>query len=171
MNEDVDQYQITGTIKIPIFYGGLNWSNIRKAQEINTRDKYLIIDSKRQLKKFVKTTYANYKSSLLKISSTKEQVRANQIALEGVKQEFQLGTRTTLDILDAEQENLDARVALVRAENNSNISMFLLSFYLGNLSPHNLSLKVDPYDPKINYNRVKNTRIGLKRIQVIGNDD
>ena len=171
MNENVDQYQITGTIKIPIFYGGLNWSNIRKAQEINTRDKYLIIDSKRQLKKFVKTTYANYKSSLLKISSTKEQVRANQIALEGVKQEFQLGTRTTLDILDAEQENLDARVALVRAENNSNISMFLLSFYLGNLSPHNLSLKVDPYDPKINYNSVKNTRIGLKRIQVIGNDD
>ena len=131
----------------------------------------MLSEQKLQLKKFVKTTYANYKSSLLKISSTKEQVRANQIALEGVKQEFQLGTRTTLDILDAEQENLDARVALIRAENNSNISMFLLSFYLGNLSPHNLSLMVDPYDPKINYNRVKNTRIGLKRIQVIGNDD
>ena len=171
MNEDVDQYQITGTIKIPIFYGGLNWSKIRRAQEINARDKYLIIDSKRQLKKFVKTAYANYKSSLLRISSTKDQVRANEIALEGVKQEFQLGTRTTLDILDAEQENLDAMVALVRAENDSNISMFLLSFYLGNLLPESLSLTAESYNPKINYNRVKNTRIGLKRIQVIGNDD
>ena len=171
MSDDIDQYQITGQVKIPIFYGGLNWSNIRKAQEINSRDKYLIIDGKRKIRGFVKKSFAEYNASKLRISATEKQTQATDIALEGVKQEFQLGTRTTLDILDAEQEYLDARVSLVTAKNDSNISLFRLSYYLGTLTPENLNMDIIKYDPNKNYKRVKTNKIGPNRIKVIGNVD
>ena len=171
MSDDIDQYQITGQVKIPIFYGGLNWSNIRKAQEINSRDKYLIIDGKRKIRGFVKKSFAEYNASKLRISATEKQTQATDIALEGVKQEFQLGTRTTLDILDAEQEYLDARVSLVTAKNDSNISLFRLSYYLGTLTPENLNMDIIKYDPNKNYKRVKTIKIGPNRIKVIGNVD
>ena len=171
MSEDIDQYQITGQIKIPIFYGGLNWSNIRKAQEINSRDKYLIIDGKRKIRSYVKKSFAEYNASKLRISATEKQAQATEIALEGVKQEFQLGTRTTLDILDAEQEYLDARVSFVTAKNESNISLFQLFYYLGTLTPENLNMDIKKYDPNKNYKRVRTIKIGPNRIKVIGNVD
>ena len=171
MSEDIDQYQITGQIKIPIFYGGLNWSNIRKAQEINSRDKYLIIDGKRKIRSYVKKSFAEYNASKLRISATEKQAQATEIALEGVKQEFQLGTRTTLDILDAEQEYLDARVSFVTAKNDSNISLFQLFYYLGTLTPENLNMDIKKYDPNKNYKRVRTIKIGPNRIKVIGNVD
>ena len=171
MSEDIDQYQITGQIKIPIFYGGLNWSNIRKAQEINSRDKYLIIDGKRKIRSYVKKSFAEYNASKLRISATEKQAQATEIALEGVKQEFQLGTRTTLDILDAEQEYLDARVSFVTAKNDSNISLFQLFYYLGTLTPENLNMNIKKYDPNKNYKRVRTIKIGPNRIKVIGNVD
>ena len=171
MSEDIDQYQITGQIKIPIFYGGLNWSNIRKAQEINSRDKYLIIDGKRKIRSYVKKSFAEYNASKLRISATEKQAQATEIALEGVKQEFQLGTRTTLDILDAEQEYLDARVSFVTAKNDSNTSLFQLFYYLGTLTPENLNMNIKKYDPNKNYKRVRTIKIGPNRIKVIGNVD
>ena len=171
MSEDIDQYQFTGQIKIPIFYGGLNWSNIRKAQEINSRDKYLIIDGKRKIRSYVKKSFAEYNASKLRISATEKQAQATEIALEGVKQEFQLGTRTTLDILDAEQEYLDARVSFVTAKNDSNISLFQLFYYLGTLTPENLNMNIKKYDPNKNYKRVRTIKIGPNRIKVIGNVD
>ena len=171
MSEDIDQYQITGQLKIPIFYGGLNWSNIRKAQEINSRDKYLILDGKRKIRGFVKKSFAEYNASKLRISATEKQAQATEIALEGVKQEFQLGTRTTLDILDAEQEYLDARVSFVTAKNDSNTSLFQLYYYLGKLNPENLNMNIKKYDPNKNYKRVKTIKIGPNRIKVIGNVD
>ena len=171
MSEDIDQYQITGQIKIPIFYGGLYWSNIRKAQEINSRDKYLIIDGKRKIRSYVKKSFAEYNASKLRISATEKQAQATEIALEGVKQEFQLGTRTTLDILDAEQEYLDARVSFVTAKNDSNTSLFQLFYYLGTLTPENLNMDIKKYDPNKNYKRVRTIKIGPNRIKVIGNVD
>ena len=161
MSDDINQYQITGQIKIPIFYGGLNWSNIRKAQEINSRDKYLIIDGKRKIRGFVKKSFAEYNASKLRISATEKQTQATDIALEGVKQEFQLGTRTTLDILDAEQEYLDARVSLVTAKNDSNISLFQLSYYLGTLTPENLNMDIIKYDPNKNYKELRQLKLAL----------
>jgi TolC family type I secretion outer membrane protein len=111
-----DSYQITGSVSMPLFAGGLNWSNIRKAQELNNKDRYFLVESKRLIKKEIKTAFAEYESSLSRIISTQKQVDANEIALEGVKIEFELGTRTNLDVLDAERERLDSQVSLINAK-------------------------------------------------------
>ena len=118
-----------------------------------------------------KKSFAEYNASKLRISATEKQAQATEIALEGVKQEFQLGTRTTLDILDAEQEYLDARVSFVTAKNDSNTSLFQLFYYLGTLTPENLNMDIKKYDPNKNYKRVRTIKIGPNRIKVIGNVD
>ena len=166
-----DSYQVTGSVSMPIFVGGLNWSNIRKAQEINNRDKYFVVESKRRLKKQIKTAFAQYTSSLSKIESTLKQVEANKIALEGVKIEFELGTRTNLDVLDAEREYLDSQVSLISARNDSMLSRFFLLLNIGELTPKKLSLSVDTYNPIKNYNKVHNFKLGWKRFKDIKNVD
>ena len=154
-----------------IFSGGLNWSNIRKAQETNIRDKFQLIEAKRYVNQEVKSAFAQYNSSLIKVNSSKKQFEANQIALEGVKEEFELGTRTNLDVLDAEQEFLDSQVSMISSENNSKLSMFYLLLSIGSLSPEELSLPISKYDPNENYNKVKNIKLGWKRFKDIKNLD
>ena len=168
---DGDAYQLMGVVSMPIFSGGLNWSNIRKAQEINIRDKFQLIEAKRYVNQEVKSAFAQYNSSLIKVNSSKKQFEANQIALEGVKEEFELGTRTNLDVLDAEQEFLDSQVSMISSENNSKLSMFYLLLSIGSLSPEELSLPISKYDPNENYNKVKNIKLGWKRFKDIKNLD
>ena len=170
-SSDGDAYQLMGVVSMPIFSGGLNWSNIRKAQEINIRDKFQLIEAKRFVNQEVKSAFAQYNSSLIKVNSSKKQFEANQIALEGVKEEFELGTRTNLDVLDAEQEFLDSQVSMISSENNSKLSMFYLLLSIGSLSPEELSLPISKYDPNENYNKVKNIKFGWKRFKDIKNLD
>ena len=168
---DGDAYQLMGVLSMPIFSGGLNWSNIRKAQEINIRDKFQLTEAKRFVIQEVKSAFAQYNASLIKVNSSKKQFEANKIALEGVKEEFELGTRTNLDVLDAEQEFLDSQVSMISSENNSKLSMFYLLLSIGSLNPDVLSLPVSKYDPNFNYNKVKNIKLGWKRFKDIKNLD
>ena len=170
-NMDGDAYQLMGVLSMPIFSGGLNWSNIRKAQEINIRDKFQLTEARRFVIQEVKSAFAQYNSSLIKVNSSKKQFEANKIALEGVKEEFELGTRTNLDVLDAEQEFLDSQVSMISSENNSKLSMFYLLLSVGSLNPDVLSLPVSKYDSNLNYNKVKNIKIGWKRFKDIKNLD
>jgi outer membrane protein len=170
-NMDGDAYQLMGVLSMPIFSGGLNWSNIRKAQEINVRDKFQLVEARRFVTQEVKSAFSQYNSSLIKVNSSKKQFEANKIALEGVKEEFELGTRTNLDVLDAEQEFLDSQVSMISSENNSKLSMFYLLLSVGSLNPDTLSLPVSKYDPNLNYNKVKNIKLGWKRFKDIKNLD
>ena len=170
-NTDGDAYQLMGVLSMPIFSGGLNWSNIRKAQEINIRDKFQLVEARRFVSQEVKSAFAQYNSSLIKVNSSKKQFEANKIALEGVKEEFELGTRTNLDVLDAEQEFLDSQVSMISSENNSKLSMFYLLLSIGSLNHDVLSLSASKYDPNLNYTKVKNIKLGWKRFKDIKNLD
>ena len=124
--------------------------------------------------KLSKNTIKKINTEVDKITSKKNLLKkldySNKLVGQ-VKQEFQLGTRTTLDILDAEQEFLDARVSSVKAINESNISLFQLLYYLGKLTPENINIEFRKYDPNKNYKRVKTIKIGPNRNKVIGNLD
>ena len=92
--------------------------------------------------------------------SFEEQVRANEIALDGVRQEQEVGARTILDVLDAQQEVLNAQVSLVSSQTDSVVAEFRLLAAVGNLTAAYLSLPVDYYDPKAHYEAVRNKFIG-----------
>ena len=89
------------------------------------------------------------------IESRQSQVRSSEIALEGVRQEALVGSRTTLDTLDSEQELLDARVQLVRAQRDEMVAAFSVLSATGQLSARRLGLKVPFYDQEKHYKQVR----------------
>jgi len=87
-------------------------------------------------------------------------VRATDIALEGVRQEQSVGARTVLDVLDAEQESLNAKVNLVTAQTNLVIARYQVLQAIGRMNAKDLALNVPLYDPAQHYNDVRNKWIG-----------
>ena len=95
-----------------------------------------------------------------RIESDQAQVRANKIALDGVKEEEQVGQRTILDVLDAEQEFLDAQVTLVSSKRDKVVASYSLLTAIGRLNASFLQLPVEKYDATAHYNRVKHKLFG-----------
>lgn len=101
-----------------------------------------------------------HKSTRAAIESRKVAVDAAEVALDGVRQELVVGSRTTLDVLDAEQELLDTKVALIRAIRDESVATFQLMAAIGKLTAKDLALPVKIYDVEQNYNKVHNKLLG-----------
>ena len=108
----------------------------------------------------VTQAWATLNSATEQIRANVDQVRAAEVALDGVQQEAEVGARTVLDVLDAEQELLNAQVALVRSERDEFVAGFDLRVALGRLSAEQLGLPVAAYDPTANYQAVRNKLFG-----------
>ena len=141
-----DSTSIVGQISVPLFTGGLNRSRVRAAiaQEEQSRQQVLL--ARRQVTEGVTNSWNAYSTSLAVIESSRQAVRANEIALDGVEQEAYVGLRTTLDVLDAEQELLASRLTLVTAERDSFVAGYRLLQAMGLLSAERMGLNVDLYD-------------------------
>ncbi|MBM3520461.1 MAG: branched-chain amino acid aminotransferase, partial [Alphaproteobacteria bacterium] len=94
------------------------------------------------------------------IAAANDQVKAAKLALDGVRQEFAAGTRTTLDVLDAQAVVVSARTNLVNAQRNQVIAVYQLLAAIGHLTARDLALDVPYYDADENYRRVRNKIIG-----------
>jgi outer membrane protein len=149
-----DSATISGTVTIPLYQSGAEYSAIRQARQSNSADRIRIAEAERQIREAVAVAWDALKSTQSVITSSEEQVRANEIAFEGVQQEAQVGSRTTLDVLNAEQELLDSRVTLVRAQRDEQVAAYQLLAAIGELTAEDLGLPVDYYDPGRNYRRV-----------------
>jgi outer membrane protein len=89
-------------------------------------------------------------------------VKAAESALNGVRDEARVGQRTTYDVLNAEQELVNARVAVVTAERDRVVASYTLLAAVGRLSPEVLGLKVETYDPTVHYQQVRDAWVGLR---------
>ncbi|MEM9750209.1 MAG: TolC family outer membrane protein [Pseudomonadota bacterium] len=160
-NSVSDRTALIGQLSVPIFQGGVNHSNVRQAKQQNSRDRMQIVAADRDVEEQVRNAWENLAAARAAILSSKEQVRANEIAFEGVEQEAQVGSRTTLDVLDAEQELLDSRVQLVQVERDEYVAGFALVSAIGGLTAGGLGLDVDLYDPTRNTQRAKRRWVGF----------
>lgn len=142
-------------INIPLYQGGAEYSDVRRAKQIRSQRMLEIRSAQRQVAELARAAFETYRAAGSSIESNRAQVRANEIALEGVRQEAAVGSRTTLDVLDAEQELLDARVNLVRAERDEYVAGFALLSAVGRLNAVSLDLPVERYDPREYYRSVK----------------
>ncbi|WP_417477777.1 TolC family outer membrane protein [Maricaulis sp.] len=144
--DERDSTSIVGQVSVPLFTGGLNRSRVRAAiaQEDQTRQQTLL--ARRQVTEGVTNTWNAYITSQAVIESSRQAVRANEIALDGVEQEAYVGLRTTLDVLDAEQELLASRLLLVTAERDSDVAGYRLLQAMGLLSADRMGLNVEIYD-------------------------
>lgn len=156
-----EQSSILGVLTIPLYQGGDEYSRVREAKEINNRSRLEVMSTLREVDERVRVAWDQLRSTRASIVSTKEGVNASAIALEGVRQESEVGARTTLDVLDAEQEYLNARVSLVSAERDLTVAEYGLLAAMGLLTARNLELPVEYYDPAVNYGEVRDKWIGF----------
>jgi outer membrane protein len=133
-------------INIPIYQAGAVSARVRAAKEEANRRRILVESARRSVVDTSARAYEAWTTAVARATSLSAEVDSAQIALEGVEQEATVGARTVLDVLDAEQELLDAQVGLVRAERDAFVSSYQLLVSLGRLTAASLTLPVDVYD-------------------------
>ncbi len=116
-----------------------------------------------EVERGVGDAYAILRASYAQRSASEEQVRAARVAFRGVREEAKLGARTTLDVLDAEQELLDAEANLISAQTDVYIAAYAVLASLGQLTARDLNLGVQTYDPTAYYNLVKSAPVPLSK--------
>ncbi|SLN77255.1 TolC family outer membrane protein [Oceanibacterium hippocampi] len=158
--EQSDSAQLLARLSVPLYQSGSVYSRVRQRRQVNSQRKVQISEAERQVTEGVIQAWQRLQTALAQIEANSEQVKANEIAREGVQQEAQVGSRTTLDVLDAEQELLDSQVALVRAERDRYVAAFEVLSSIGRLTATRLGLPVEGYDPTANYQRVRDKWVG-----------
>ncbi len=144
-------------VTLPIFQGGRPAAQVRQAQALRAAAMETVTLTERGVLAQVRSAYANYQSSLRVIESSRVAVDANKLSLEGVRAENSVGTRTILDILNAEQELLNSQVNYVTAERDAYVAGFQLLAAMGRAEARDLNLDGGPlYDPDVNFKRVRN---------------
>ena len=150
-----DTREVVVNVAVPLYAGGGRYSDIRRAKQTRSQRMLEIRQAERLAQERARVAWDNYRAARGQIISSEAQVRANEIALDGVRQEAAVGSRTTLDVLDAEQELLDSRVSLVRAQRDEQVAAYTLLSAMGQLTANGLGLEVETYDPIANYDKVK----------------
>ncbi|WP_066794964.1 TolC family outer membrane protein [Sphingomonas soli] len=143
-------------LTLPLFQGGRPAAQVRQAQARRAAAIEGVTFAERGVIAQARSAFATYKSALRVIESSRVAVEANRLSLEGVRAENSVGTRTILDILNAEQELLNAQVNYVTAERDAYVAGFTLLAVMGRAEAEDLGLEGGPlYDPVANYKRVR----------------
>ncbi|WP_439576990.1 TolC family outer membrane protein [Elioraea sp.] len=152
--------QIVAALSVPLYQGGQEHARVRQAKQEAQRAREVLAEAQRAAIENARRAWETLTASRAQIGALQAQVRANEIALDGVQREALVGSRTTLDVLNAEQELLDARVALVRATRDLVIASYALASTAGRLTARDLNLPVPIYDPLDHYGSVRNRLFG-----------
>lgn len=147
-------------LSVPIYQRGVVYSQIRAAKENVNRVRLLVDNSRRVVVENAASAFEDFKTALAQIESLRSEVQSAEIALDGVEQEATVGARTVLDVLDAEQELLDAQVSLVTADRNAVVAAFSLLSAMGRLTAQDLALPVEIYDYDRHYLAVESKYYG-----------
>ena len=140
--QDRTQQSVTATATWPLFSGGKNIFNLRKAQELRNQKELLYEDSKKKIETDVTNAWSKYQSSKSVLDSIRSQVKAAEIANEGITLEYESGTsRSTLEVIQSRTILLNSRINLASSERNFLISQFDLLSALGRLTARQLNLK------------------------------
>lgn len=155
--------EVVASLSVPIYEGGTaTYARVREAKEIAGQRRMEIEQSVRSAVETASKAWEGLETAKAQVRSYADQIKASEIALEGVKREAEVGSRTVLDVLDAEQELLDARVNLVKAQRDQLLAAFQLKSAVGKLTAQELGLSVDIYDPTKHYDKVYNKWFGMR---------
>ena len=157
---DRNRASITANLRVPLYQSGSVYSRVREAKQVASQRMLELADQLRETERAATDTWENLQGSRASVVSFLEEVRAQEIALEGVREEQRVGARTILDVLDAEQELLDARVGLVQAQRDALVDSYDVLSAVGRLTAEDLKLPVEIYDFSRNLDAVRNKLFG-----------
>ncbi len=130
----IDEYAVTAQLSMPLYEGGATYSQARAAAQVVAQRKSQLDDARRVAVENAAQAWEQLQSTRATIKSEREQIRANEIALEGVQQEASVGSRTILDILNQEQTLFQSRVSLVTSQRDEVVFEFTLAQSIGRLN-------------------------------------
>ena len=148
---------IGGRLNVPLYDGGSTSAQLRQAKEIAGKKKLDADVARAEIMSLTRATWANLQSSRTRMIAAQAQITAAERALYGVREEAKAGLRTTLEILNAQQELLNARIALIIAQRERVVASYGLMATIGRLSMDNLGVGAAYYEPERHYNQVKDS--------------
>jgi len=149
-------------LTVPIYQGGVEYSLILQAKETLGHQRIQLETARDLVQSNVAQAWGQLEAAKAQIQATQAQVNAAEIALNGVREEARVGQRTTLDVLNAQQELVNARVALVTAQRDRVVASYTLLSTVGGLYAVGLGLKVPVYDPMTHYQQVRDVWAGTR---------
>ncbi|MBI5163345.1 MAG: TolC family outer membrane protein [Magnetospirillum sp.] len=160
IGSEVETLEATVSISVPIYEAGATYARLRAQKHTYGQRRIEVDQARRDAGETATRAWEDLLSARARVGAYKTQISASEMALAGVEEEAKVGSRTVLDVLDAEQELFDARVNLVRAQRDELVASFQLKSGLGQMTAAGLSLPVEVYDPLKHYEDVRGQWIG-----------
>lgn len=154
-NTTTDNAEVMAEVTVPIYQKGAEYSSIRAAKQTAGQARLVVDQTRREVIESATSAWENLVTARASIESQQAEVSAAEVALDGVQREASVGSRTVLDVLDQEQELLQARVSLVQSRRDAAVAEFQVKAAIGALNAQVLGLPVEIYDVEQNYNKVK----------------
>ncbi|MFO0456153.1 MAG: TolC family outer membrane protein [Alphaproteobacteria bacterium] len=151
----LDDDRVTVNFRVPLYQSGSEYAAVRAAKAAARQQKHVAMETRVSTEENVARAWERMDTSIATIAERYDQIKAAQIALEGVKQEEEYGARTVLDVLDAEQELFLSQTNLVRAERERVVAIYNLLLTIGQLTPERLELGIASYDPTKHFDATK----------------
>jgi len=150
------------SLTVPIYQGGLASANVRQSKEALGQARIDTDVNRDRVRQAVAAAWSAYTAAQQSVVANRELVSAAQLALSGVTEERNVGQRTTLDVLNAQNDVISAQINLISAERDVVVASYAILNAIGRLNASRLGLQVATYDPKEHYNAVKDKWFGLR---------
>jgi outer membrane protein len=147
---------VTGRVTVPIYEAGEVSARIRQNIETRSQLRHQIDEARELVRSNVTSAWGTLVATRAQIISDGAQSEANRVALAGVREEEKVGQRTVLDVLNAEQELLNAEVALTTSKRDLVVASYALLSSMGIIGSSDLDLAVEQYDPTLHYKEIRN---------------
>jgi len=152
---------VVGTLRVPLYQRGLVSSRVRQAKHLHVRQLQLVQKARKEAREEAIAAWSQLRAAEAQLISDVSQVRASRIALNGVREEEKVGQRTLLDVLNAEQELLNAQVSEVTDRRNLIVNAYRVIASVGRLTAHDLKLNSKIYDNEAHYDEVRQKWWGI----------
>jgi outer membrane protein len=157
-----DQASVLAQVNVPIYDGGTAASQTRQAKEVASQSRMVLEQVRNQSRTAVVSAWVSNEGTKVALTASESEVRAADVALQGVRREAQGGQRTTIDVLNAQQDLTNARSRLILAQRDRIIASYTLLSAVGRLDVHTLNLDTPDYLPEAHYHQVRDAWHGLR---------
>ncbi len=157
-----DQAGVIGQVTAPIYDGGLAAAQTRQSKELAAQSRLVLDQVRNQARTAAVGAFVAHEGAKIAVSASESEVRAATVALQGVSREAQGGQRTTVDVLNSQQDLTSARARLIGAQRDRVIASYTLLSAIGRLDVKTLALNTPDYLPEVHYHQVRDAWHGLR---------
>jgi outer membrane protein len=157
-----DQASVIGQVTAPIYDGGTAASQTRQAKEVAAQSRLVLDQVRNQARTAATGAWVAHEGAKIAVSASESEVRAAGVALQGVQKEAAGGQRTTVDVLNSQQDLISAKARLIGAQRDRVIASYTLLSAIGKLDVKTLVLNTPDYLPEVHYHQVRDAWHGLR---------